>query len=303
MNKKQKLNNIKNEILEEVNEEEFGVPFRKFVGKSNDFFVESTTKDSSNDKTSDKTSDKTKDSIDFISEDAETIEVTNKETNATYFITKKYYDNNKDKYTVKTEQNTEQSLLALKNGVKNVSLQNVNNHMNKNYQKLKKKFDQKKFQQLTSSCASYTRGYYYNLNKLLREDNVDGMSQKQKLLLNQIDQLLQQCQSYEGPVLRVLDVQNQKQFLKSFKPGSIVGNLAYTSTTATLHQKQINHLIQSFVQNKPAVMLINSKNGKGISKFSSIQIQKQILFKRNAKFRVLDLEQTKDKIKIYLEEV
>lgn len=150
---------------------------------------------------------------------------------------------------------------------------------------------------LTDS-EEYAIGQYmgspsYNINAKLRQNL--PLTDEDNIFIMNLDKALEKMPKYEGDLTRSLifnDENELNSFLKNHQVGAIVEYPSYTSAT-----------FGSIYNPKGEVQIYipNSKNGRNISSFNTAE--KEILYQRNSKFKVLDLFNHNGKIFIEIEEV
>ena len=140
-----------------------------------------------------------------------------------------------------------------------------------------------------------TGGEMYILNDKLR--NGIELSSEEKEWVKNLDSALKKMPKYEGELIRTLDIKNTtefKTFIWDCVPGKKIFDFkAYTSTSKG----------EIYDDNMPIRLIIpNSKKARDISKFGLSE--DEVLYERNCKFKVLNVEYTQDnKFYIYLEEL
>ncbi len=99
--------------------------------------------------------------------------------------------------------------------------------------------------------------------------------------------------NYNGLVTRSLELNEEqlKQFLDIHKIGEYVEYKSYTSTTCGERYNTISNV----------ELYIQSKNGKDIRTYN--EKEQEVLYKRNSKFIVQEIEKIKDTYHILLEEL
>lgn len=137
----------------------------------------------------------------------------------------------------------------------------------------------------------YISSESYILNEALR----DGfkLTEQQEKMKNNLDNALQKFPKYEGEVVRSLELSNEElqTFLSTHKEGNCIEYKAYTSTTAgTRYNKNSN-----------VELYIKSKTGRDIRQFN--KDEQEILFKRNSRFQVINVEETERVYYIRLKEL
>lgn len=140
-----------------------------------------------------------------------------------------------------------------------------------------------------------TGGEMYILNDKLR--NGIELSSEEKEWVKNLDSALKKMPKYEGELIRTLDIKSTtefKRFIWDCVPGKKIFDFkAYTSTSKG----------EIYDDNMPIRLIIpNSKKARDISKFGLSE--DEVLYERNCKFKVLNVEYTQDnKFYIYLEEL
>lgn len=166
----------------------------------------------------------------------------------------------------------------------------------KYYYNKKKLWENKKSSILTYdeeyAINTYMGFESYKINEKLRLD-IDLTEQDKKLISN-LDSALNKSKNYVGDVTRsvCINLDDLDYFMKDYKKGNIIEYPSYTSTTA------------GDIYNPEArvQMSIKSKNGKDITAYN--KEEQEILFKRNSKFKVIQVDTSDDfYVRIDLEEV
>ena len=137
----------------------------------------------------------------------------------------------------------------------------------------------------------YISSDFYKINEKLR--NNTKLSSKEKELTTNLDSMLGKMPKYKGLVTRSLELDNERlqKFLEEHKVGKTTVYTAYTSTTCGERYNEVSNV----------ELYINSKNGRDIRKYNAEE--QEILFKRNSKFAVQEIEKIKDTYCILLEEL
>ncbi len=139
----------------------------------------------------------------------------------------------------------------------------------------------------------YVSSESYKINDILRRGMI--LSESMKQMSKNLDEALNKLGSYEGDVTRSLSIDDPgilKSFLQVHKVGNTVTYLEYISTTSgAIYNKKGN--IQIYI--------LNSKNGKDLTLIN--KSEKEVLYKRNSSFKVVDKEEKKGKVFILLEEL
>lgn len=137
----------------------------------------------------------------------------------------------------------------------------------------------------------YISSDFYKINEKLR--NNAKLSKEEKELVINLDGMLDKMPKFEGIVTRSLELDNERlqKFLEEHKVGKTTVYTAYTSTTCGERYNEVSNV----------ELYINSKNGRDIRKYNAEE--QEILFKRNSKFTVQEIEKIKDTYCILLEEL
>ena len=136
----------------------------------------------------------------------------------------------------------------------------------------------------------YISSDFYTINEKLR-NNVKLSDTEQKLA-NDLDKALDKMPVYNGLVSRSLEIipEELEEFLNKHKLNNIVDYSAYTSTTKGERYNNLSNV----------ELYIESKTGKNITQYN--EEEQEILFKRNSKFRVKEIEKIKSTYHILLED-
>lgn len=168
---------------------------------------------------------------------------------------------------------------------------------NINYYKNKQKQWEKKKNNILTYDERYAINTYigpdsYKINEKLRL-NIDLSEEDKKLIFN-LDKALDKIENYQGEVTRSISIYSEdiEYFMKDYKVGNIIELKSYTSTT----------IGDIYNPEARVQMFIKSKNGKNIISYN--KSEQEILFKRNSRFLVTDVDTTDAfYVKIKLEEV
>lgn len=132
----------------------------------------------------------------------------------------------------------------------------------------------------------------YIINEKLR--NGTKLDTQEKMLLRKLDSALEKMPVYKGNLVRDLqfrDTGQREQFLALHKIGSIVEYDAYTSTS-----KQEGYSADFDVK----IYIQSACEGRDISSFN--REENEVLYKRNSRFRVQNVEWQQDKVFLLMEE-
>ena len=138
----------------------------------------------------------------------------------------------------------------------------------------------------------YISSDFYVINEKLR-NNIE-LSKEEKTICNDLDKALEKIPNYSGNVRRslLLNDEQLKTFLEKYQIGQEVTCHAYTSTT-----KGKRYNLNSNVE----LYIMDSKLGKNMLKYN--KGEQEILYKRDSKFLVKEIEKLNDTYHILLEEV
>ena len=145
------------------------------------------------------------------------------------------------------------------------------------------------------AIMKYKSPSMYVMNDKLRKDI--ELNSEEKDWVKDLDSALKKMPFYKGKVVRTLNIKNAeelKTFIWDCVPNKKIFNFkAYTSTSKG----------EIYDKDTPIRLIIsNSTKGRDISSFGLSE--DEILYERNCKFRVIDVEYTQDnKFHIYLEEL
>jgi hypothetical protein len=128
-----------------------------------------------------------------------------------------------------------------------------------------------------SALADYTGLGHEDLNDALRTDSMDA---SQHARFEALNQALEKLPAHEGPVFRGTDL--PPEVLEQYQPGAIVSECAFLSTSMDLGVAQST----AFAGNVEFRIL--SKTGRDISSFSTFPTEREVLFRTNVPFYVLD---------------
>lgn len=134
----------------------------------------------------------------------------------------------------------------------------------------------------------------YIINDALRSNGV--LSEFQQEMVNNLDSALKKMQYYKGDLSRSLyfgDKSAAADFVKKFKVGEKITFNEYISTTCSKEFYNPEGEVQ--------ILIINSKKGRSIVGYNKKEFE--VLYERNASFKVLNKAQKNEKYFIWLEEV
>ena len=142
-----------------------------------------------------------------------------------------------------------------------------------------------------NSINKYISSDFYAINEKLR--NGQKLTAQEIKLASNLDSALNRLSSYKGLVTRSLEFSKTEltDFLKEHQVDSIVEYPAYTSTTAG----------GRYNDNSQVELYIYSQNGKNMIRYN--KEEQEILYKRNSKFIVKEINFKNNVYHILLEEV
>lgn len=137
----------------------------------------------------------------------------------------------------------------------------------------------------------YISAESYKLNEALRDEL--KLNEQQEKVIKNLDKALNKFPNYEGNVTRslILDEEDLNKFLQIHKVGNKVTYKSYISTTVGNRYNELSNI----------ELHIKSKTGKDIRIFN--EEEQEILFERNAEFRVIQLKKVNEVYHIYMKEL
>lgn len=142
-----------------------------------------------------------------------------------------------------------------------------------------------------NTINKYISSDFYAINEKLR--NGQELSTQEINLATNLDNALDKLPKYTGLVTRSLELDKTDltEFLKTHRIGSTVTYPAYTSTTAG----------ERYNSNSQVELYMYSQNGKNMIRYNDNE--QEVLYKRNSKFIVKEIEFKNNVYHILLEEV
>ena len=138
---------------------------------------------------------------------------------------------------------------------------------------------------------TYNDNWYIKINKALRGD--EQLGQIDEEICKHLDSALDKLPKYNGNLLRTIDIPQEDltEFLVKCEVGKAIDFPAYTSTTKseTPQMKGNIHFI-----------ILGARNATDLEEFNPTQ--KEVLYKRGAKFKVINFVNYNEKYSIYLKE-
>ncbi len=148
--------------------------------------------------------------------------------------------------------------------------------------------------EMERAVQKYTGAAYYELNRKLREypgyENTtyfEGMSEDQ--LVSGLEKFIDAAPKYNGDVYRGIKFENEASFnvfKNDIKPGAIIEDKGFVSTTVDPDNVQI--YAESGYNKFGVRMKIRSNNGVYVAPLSEFHDEKEVMFKRKSKFKVVD---------------
>ena len=131
----------------------------------------------------------------------------------------------------------------------------------------------------------------YKLNEALRDEL--KLNKQQETVIKNLDKALNKFPNYKGNVTRslILDEEDLNKFLQIHKVGNKVTYKSYISTTVGNRYNELSNI----------ELHIKSKTGKDIRIFN--EEEQEILFERNAKFKVIQSKKVNEVYHIYMKEL
>lgn len=134
----------------------------------------------------------------------------------------------------------------------------------------------------------------YIINEKLRNGN--ALNELQQEFVKKLDSALKKLPNYKGNISRSLyfgDKSAAEDFVKKFKVGDEITFPEFISTTCSKELYNPEGEVQIFI--------VASKKGRDITPVN--KAEKEVLYERNAKFKVIDIEEKADMYFVRLEEI
>lgn len=139
----------------------------------------------------------------------------------------------------------------------------------------------------------YVSSDAYNLNEKLRR-SLPLTDEENRLIMN-LDSALQKLPKYEGDLSRSLyfnDDESLKEFLSSYQVGNTIEYKEFLSTTCGNIYNPDGQV---------QIYILDSKNGRNLTMFN--REEQEVLYSRNSKFTIFDIDIVNSRVKIYVREV
>jgi hypothetical protein len=146
------------------------------------------------------------------------------------------------------------------------------------------------------AIAFYSGPGFRDLNKYLRDpDSVKNPRQRAEYDAQaaKISNALNKMDTYDGTTYR--GTSNKAKDL--YNKGDVVEEKAFTSSSKDRTEAE------QFAKWDGSIMEIKGKNGRSIENYTKFQGQDEVVFDRNSKFKVTDVDKSSDQYKIFLEEM
>ena len=141
------------------------------------------------------------------------------------------------------------------------------------------------------SLRDYTANGFITLNSALRNGH---RSFKTVTMASFINQALKKLPDYKGNVIRTLS-HLPENILNTYQVGEVVTERGFISSSFGFNVDNIGGYPYKFI--------IRSKHGKKIHKISTMDVEKEVLFKSGTQFRVINREVVNGEIRITMEEL
>ena len=129
----------------------------------------------------------------------------------------------------------------------------------------------------------YVNNNYKEINTALRQWNYGKLDNIKKWVIDTLDDFLSKQPNYTKEVYRWS--QMSKENLSKLKVWDILEEKWFLSTSS--ERKMVNAFLEKdTLRNKSYAMIIKSKTGKDIWQYSTIPIEKEVLFQPNKKFKI-----------------
>lgn len=153
-----------------------------------------------------------------------------------------------------------------------------------------------------STVSDYTDMSYWETNDFLRNNRLNGM-QKSELekRVSDLEELLSKAPKYQGETHRGIgmDKDSYESFKKAVKSSDVYYDKAFMSTT---HDSEESKLFAE--EGDYTVQIkINGRNGVPIDKLSNSPHEKEVIYNRNTKFKILKVEEKEETLYLDLEEL
>ena len=134
---------------------------------------------------------------------------------------------------------------------------------------------------------NYISSDSYKINEKLR-NNIQ-LDKKYLDLRDNLDSALNKCDNYKGNIVRVLDIANKDKLNDFIKYNEIGKEVSFYEYLSFSNKNDYNNRANVFIY-------VKSKSAKDIRKFNPQE--SEILYKRNSKFFVENVQRVDDKIYI-----
>ena len=206
-------------------------------------------------------------------------------------VTQAFNNEHEDEYTQALQRQKRQyERLALGS----LLPENVLNYQNK-INELKNQIDGSKIE-LTDdeqyAINQYISSESYKINELLR-NNLE-LSKEQKKVIDSLDKILDKLPNYEGNIVRVLEIKDNK-LLQKFLNNNQIGKIKKWKEYLSFSSKE------NYNENANIRIYVKSKKAKDVRRYN--ESESEVLYKRNSKFITKDIEMLNNIYYILWEEI
>lgn len=172
--------------------------------------------------------------------------------------------------------------------------ENVLNYQNK-INELKNQIDGSKIEITDDeqyAINQYISSESYKINELLR-NNLE-LSKEQKKVIDSLDKILDKLPNYEGNIVRVLEIKDNK-LLQKFLNNNQIGKIKKWKEYLSFSSKE------NYNENANIRIYVKSKKAKDVRRYN--ESESEVLYKRNSKFITKDIEMLNNIYYILWEEI
>ena len=138
----------------------------------------------------------------------------------------------------------------------------------------------------------YISSESYKINELLR-NNLE-LSKEQKKVIDSLDKILDKLPNYEGNIVRVLEIKDNK-LLQKFLNNNRIGKIKKWKEYLSFSSKE------NYNENANIRIYVKSKKAKDVRRYN--ESESEVLYKRNSKFITKDIEMLNNIYYILWEEI
>jgi len=143
-----------------------------------------------------------------------------------------------------------------------------------------------------SALNSYISSDSYKINDKLR--NGFELNKTENELINNLDKALEKCNKYNGNIIRVLEIKDLNKLNDFIQLNKIDSTITFKEYLSFSNKKGYN-------KNANVIIYVDSKNGKDITKYNPLE--SEILYPRNSKFVVENVQEYNNKVYIMWREI